>query len=69
MWKEEESGNFQLIDWKPKGSNFGCYKIEASKNSFVATVVVDSDNDGVFATYTATHKSSESIRKTPTEIR
>ena len=68
-WNEEESGNFQLLDWKPKGSNFGCYKIETSENSFVATVVIDSDNDGVFATYTATHKNSESIRKTPKEIR
>ena len=67
-WIEQQSGNFQILDWKPPGTNFGCFQVEASENTFTATAIIDVDNDGEFATYTTSHTSPESTRKTTREV-
>ncbi len=55
-WSREESGGFKELDWQPDRDIMGTYWIESDEAEFRITGIIDTDGDGVFATYVATDK-------------
>ena len=53
---------FKMLPWNPPSKVIGSYKIEATKNSFVITGLIDVDGDGKSATYVSTHTSPKPKR-------